>query len=211
VARSSHQAFQRIFDLHFPTAQTAVDATHGKGVFWKGINVKVIGCDLNRDRAKDVISDCRFLPFRAEAFDVGVIDLPFMHDTSPHNGTGLYECYRGVGDWQRFVGLTVAGARELQRVCQQGVIVKCKDGIEAGRYRPIMAALVAELGVPVDMLLFVPDVTLQNDPKWKGVHHFRRKESYFLVYAADKVATPRSHIKYHVQPNPAKKLQGNRA
>jgi hypothetical protein len=31
LARASNQAIQRILTLHFPTAQTAVDATWGKG------------------------------------------------------------------------------------------------------------------------------------------------------------------------------------
>lgn len=183
MARASNEAIQRILDVHFPNATTAINATWGRGVFWKGISqVEVIGCDLEKARARDVVAECGHLPFKNRAFDIGVLDLPFMHDVSPHNGTGLYDCYRGVGNWQRFVDLTVLGARELERVCRQGYAIKCKDGVDSGHYRPIMASLVEALGAPSDLLVFIPDVVLQVDPKWSRVVHFRRRESYFLVY-----------------------------
>ncbi len=182
-ARSSNLAIEMILKLHFPHATTAVDVTWGKGVFWKGIDqVFVTGCDIERGRANPVIADCVRLPFKVDSFDIGVIDLPFMHDTKPRSGTNLHKDYRGIGRSDEFVRLTVLGARELARVVRFGYIIKCKNQVERGSYRHIEAALVSCLGQPLDVLEFLPDVILQNDPKWKSVRHFRNVISKFLIY-----------------------------
>ncbi len=182
-ARSSNSAIQEILKLHFPHATKALDVTWGKGVFWKGIDqVFVTGCDIEMGRAKDVIADCTRLPFKDNSFDIGVIDLPFMHDTKPRSGTNLYNDYRGIGRSDEFVCITVLGARELARVVRLGYIVKCKNQVERGSFRHVEAELVSGLGHPLDVLEFSPDAILQNDPKWKTVNHFRNVVSNFLIY-----------------------------
>ncbi len=186
-AKSSNVAIRQILELHFPNVTTAVDVTWGKGVFWKGIDhAAVVGCDIEMGRAKDVIADCTTLPFKDNSFDVGIIDLPFMHDTKPRSGTNLFRDYRGIGRSDEFIAMTVSGARELARVVRLGYIVKCKNQVERGAFRHIEAELVSSLGHPLDVLEFLPDVTLQNDPKWKTVNHFRNVVSKFLIYAAPK-------------------------
>lgn len=184
TAPASNHAIKLLLEVHFPQARTAIDATCGKGVFWKGLEstVDVTGCDIDPTRARHAVADCQHLPFAGRSFDLGVLDLPFMHDPGANNGHKMFGCYSGMGTWERFVEMTVAGARELQRVCRQGMIIKAKDGIERGQYRPIVATLIAQLGPPWDVLVFVPQATLPHDPKWVNVHHLRRQESYFLVY-----------------------------
>ncbi len=180
--RRSSEAIQAILPLHFPAAKTTVDPTYGKGVFWKGINIAVTGGDLEGSRSKDWVGDCRALPFRDNSFDIGVLDLPFMHDIKAHSGTNLWDDFRGIGSWEKLVSLSCLGAEELGRVCRQGFIIKLKDGIESGQYRPIVSLFISRFKAPYDVLVLVPQVTLATDPKWKTVQHFRRQESYFLVY-----------------------------
>lgn len=181
--RRSSGVIEAIFELHFPVAKTAVDPTYGKGNFWKwegrpeiwagDVAPSVPGC-------QEV--DCRSLPLEDKSYDVGVIDLPFMHDSRPHSGTNLYEDYKGLGSYQKFVNMTADAAMELSRVCRMGYIIKCKDGIESGKFRPIYSMLIQEVGVPFDVVIYVPPITLANDPKWHTIKHFRRQESYFLIY-----------------------------
>lgn len=188
MGTASHEAIKLLLEVHFPNARTAIDTTWGKGVFWRGLeeHISVTGCDIQTGRARDLVANCQHLPFGCESFDLGVLDLPFMHASTPNNSIGFFTRYRGVHSWQHYVSLTVAGARELQRVCRQGMIIKAKDGIERGCYRPSVAALVVELGPPKDVLVFIPNASLPNDPKWVSVQHLRRRESYFLVYETKK-------------------------
>ena len=180
--RRSSEAIQVILDLHFPEAKTVIDPTYGKGVFWKGLDMEVTGGDIEASRSKDFVGSCQSLPFPDDSFDIGALDLPFMHDVKEHPGTNLWHDFRGIGPWQRLIRLSCEGARELDRVCRQGFIVKLKDGIEGGKYRPIIARFIQEFKAPYDVLVFIPRVTLANDPKWKTVQHFRRQESYFLIF-----------------------------
>ena len=181
--KSSNLAIKQILELHFPDARTAIDVTWGKGVFWKGIDqVLVTGCDIEEGRTKDVVADCTQLPFKDNSFDVGVIDLPFMHDTKERTGTSLHGDYRGIGRSDEFISRTITGARELARVVRVGYIIKCKNQVERGAFRHVEADIVASLGNPIDVLEFLPDVTLQTDPKWKTVNHFRNVVSKFLIY-----------------------------
>jgi len=180
--RRSSEPIQAILDLHFPEAKTAIDPTYGKGVFWKGIDIAVTGGDLEFSRSKDFIGSCQNLPFLDSSFDIGVLDLPFMHDVKEHTGTNLWKDFRGIGPWQRLIKLSCEGARELDRVCRQGFIIKLKDGIECGKFRPTVAQFMNEFRTPYDDLVFIPQITLATDPKWKTVQHFRRQESHFLVY-----------------------------
>lgn len=185
--KRSSEPINAILSLHFPTARTIIDPTWGKGVFWrdKEEHIQVTGGDIEAGRTTHWVGDCRFLPFRNDTFDVGVLDPPFMHDVKPHNGTRLHDDYRGIGSYEVFIDLVSDSVLALRSVCRQGFIIKCKDSVERAKYRAIHAHIIAAVGEPSDLLVFVPVTTLQSDPKWKTVQHFRRQESYFLIYKLD--------------------------
>lgn len=186
--KNSSEPIRAILDLHFPDAETAIDPTWGKGVFWRGLGerIQVTGGDIEPGRSTHYVGDCRSLPFPDQSFDIGVLDPPFIHDLKGATGTKLHDDYRGIGTYRAFLELVYEASKELRRVCRRGFIIKCKDSIECGKYRAIHAHVIADVGDPTDILVFVPKVHLANDPKWKTVQHFRRQESYFLVYVTGK-------------------------
>ena len=180
--RRSSEAIKAILNLHFPEAKTAIDPTYGKGVFWRGIDgIAVLGGDVDACKAPHWVGDCRHLPFKGSSFDIGVLDLPFMEDAHAHTGTNLWDDFSGLRG-ASFVDLVYVAAAELRRVCSQGFIIKCKDQVHGWKYNPTHSDIIADIGTPYDVLVFVPQVVLVNDPKWKTIRHFRRQESYFLIY-----------------------------
>ena len=175
-------------ELHFPGAQSVYDGTWGKGTFWKDCrDLRVVGGDIQSARAKTLVADVTNLPLKDRIFDVGVIDLPFMHGKGKNAGAHTFRDFGDIKNQAAFVRQTIDGAVELQRVTRLGFIVKCKDIVESGTLRlshvDVIIGIQQELAVkPADIAVYVPPVVLANDPKWGPPKHFRRQESYFLVY-----------------------------
>ncbi len=192
TARKSNVPIQAIMGLHFPEARVFYDTTWGKGVFWQDFNregASIIGSDIDPEKIPEggFVADCRDIGWPDDCVDVVVVDLPFMHDVKDHSGTRLFADFGGIGNHKTFVSACVLAGLEAHRLSRQGFVIKCKDTIESGHLRfahvDIINELERRLGkLPYDMLVFVPDVHLQNDPKWGSPQHFRRQESYFLVY-----------------------------
>lgn len=179
---------EAIFALHFPQAARVVDLTFGKGRFWKWDHpFEVVGVDI-APVVECLQMDGRNTTFPDQSFDVAVIDPPFMHGGE---GRGSYQSTVGMNaDFSRLrnqrdvLELYARLCLEAKRL-SRGVVVKCKDTIEASKYIDNSRRIASVLGKTgwtlVDKAVLVPAVTLPDDPKWKNQQHFRRQESYFLV------------------------------
>lgn len=192
TARKSNVPIQSIMDLHFPESRCFYDPTWGKGVFWQDFDrdpVFILASDIAPDRLPEhgFVADCRATGIADKSVDVVVIDLPFMHAKNQDVGTRLFADYTGIKSQKEFVSTTVEAAVEARRVARHGFVLKCKDAVESGKLKlshvDIINGVDQEIGKrPHDVLVFVPAVTLANDPKWGPPQHFRRQESYFLIY-----------------------------
>ena len=178
TGRCSSEIIEAIFRLHFPEAKTVVDLTYGRGAFWKWPhNLTIVPYDLER-LGNDGASACG-------RFDVAIVDPPFRHSRSPTPSTiKLEDDFRGLGSQAAITDLYESLIARASVVAARGIIVKVKDTIERGKYvdrRGGIAAILQDWYNLVDIAVFVPSISLSDDPKWKNQLHFRRQESYFLV------------------------------
>lgn len=189
--RSSAPVIEAIFALHFPDTKRVLDMTYGKGVFWKwDYQFELLGVDVAHAEG-GLQADSRHLTMLDDnTFDVAVIDPPFMHGASPggySGGVKLDDYYSRLPSQHDVLSLYEALANEAHRLVTQGMIIKCKDIIESGKYIPMEQWLITDLDDNrdwrlIDKAVYVPPMTLAKDPRWGKQKHFRRQESYFLVF-----------------------------
>lgn len=195
VVKESAPVVQAIMSLHFPLVQTVYDPTWGHGRFWDwSTPFQLIGSDIDTKRAKDFIADIRYCPVLGNSVDVVILDPPFYPDrkkqfrgkrgieygTVPSLGWGG-ERYEQVRE------LYFAAIDEALRISKRGLVVKCKDMLYSQTPCWIHSDIIAYTGTkyelrPEDMAVQVFDGTLISDPRWKTQRHFRRQESYWLIY-----------------------------
>ena len=187
TGKHSSEVIQAIFNLHFPTVSRVLDMTYGKGNFWKWpYRFSLTGADIAHDKG-GLQADSRRLPFDDASFDVAVIDPPFMHGATANgysSTVGLNRDFSRLCSQAVVLTLYKALLQEAYRLVSVGVVVKCKDIIESGKFAHMSAkvsAALEEVGFVLDdKVVFVPDIVLARDPRWKQ-WHFRRQESYFLI------------------------------
>lgn len=197
--KNSAKCLQTLVDFHFPNAKLILDPTYGKGAFWKGYHKSVVGGDVDPVCAKDYVGDARHLPYQDHSIDLVVLDPPFFPGDAYQSLAGkVYDTAHILRDFSYItefakddsfgiVKFNINLLLEAQRTSKLGIILKCKNIIH--RTKPVwtQAMIIAEFhkltGIyPEDMAVFVPDIVLVKDPKWKNQMHLRRQESYFLVY-----------------------------
>ena len=192
LVKESAPVLEAIFKLHFPKAETVLDATYGHGRFWLwDYKFKLTGTDIDPDRAKDAVCSFEQLTFTDKSFDVVVLDPPFFEKQAHWQeskrgveyGTNLNYDNKCNGTIDTYMN----GISEAFRVCKSGIIVKCKDMIYSGKsvwiHNIIMNKVAQKFGIfPYDKAIQIFDGTLITSPTWKTQHHFRRQESYYLIY-----------------------------
>ncbi len=87
---TNDEVFPQVVKLYVPPRAKVADVTYGKGIFWKGIDVRQFELhptDLNQG------VDSRALPYEAGSLDVVVFDPPYMHTPggTAHNGHQNFE------------------------------------------------------------------------------------------------------------------------
>jgi len=92
---TNDEVFPQVVRLYVPPRAKVADVTYGKGIFWKGIDVKQFEfhpTDLNRG------VDSRALPYQAGSLDVVVFDPPYMHTPggTVHNGHQNFVQYHRI-------------------------------------------------------------------------------------------------------------------
>lgn len=206
---------QDIFRLHFPTATRVLDATYGKGRFWRwdseavlGHPLVVTGVDLNPPeearRAPPAGGlyqyDYRNLAdlFAPGQFDVICFDPPFVFTP----GIGRMAAARG------FLGreVSIANPQMLlehyarvfaqRALASQGLILKGQDLIvrepDWWSFHVYGLARSMGLGEPTDMLIQHSPRPRMRDPRWKRQRYFRRVHGLYLIYTFPQATTKRS-------------------
>lgn len=114
-----------------------LDPTYGYGTFW-GVwrPDELVACDL--DPTKSPIGrsiDFTHLPWPARSFRASVFDGPYKLNGTPTDGVderfGVHQSTR----WQDRMALLRAGVREVARVTDEYLLVKCQDQVVSGKIR----------------------------------------------------------------------------
>jgi len=204
--QSSGPIIESLMQIHFRDAETVLDPTYGRGVFWRNLMdypwYKVYATDRDPDRSAIAHSikwpfitplppmDVTNLDIEDKTYDVGVFDPPFLAQVSDGKAD-MESKYSTVKSQAAALALYSQGMKELVRVCRLGMIVKCKDGVSSGRYWPV-EAIVTMKGSKLcgrhleDKAVFVPACQRVSSGKWRSQQHLRRDESYFLLWRFDK-------------------------
>ena len=135
IQGNNTKLIEEVSKLFLDRDRIIVDITYGKGLFWKGINLDVIGSDKRGN--VDLKADFRMLPYKSESVDVVVFDPPYMHGGKTVKKS-INQCYQNENTSHESVirnyGLGILeGARILKK--RGKIFVKCQDEIESGRQR----------------------------------------------------------------------------
>lgn len=190
------EALDRLFDIHAVNAVDILDATHNKGVMWKGCSRQpTITNDIDRQWYTTMNEDCRSIPLPAGSLDVIVFDPPHLPAAvASAESSGIEHRQYGLGgqeDWRQgdnivplFDGFLVEAKRLLR---PDGVVfAKLVDFVHNHRYQwqHVEFVLAAQaVGMTACDLIVKVDPTSANlkSSKWKRVHHMRRAHTYWFV------------------------------
>ena len=190
---TNDEVFPQILKLYVAPKSKVADVTYGKGVFWKGVDVKqyrLVATDIKTG------VDCRHLPYKTRSIDCIVFDPPYMHTPggTAHINHQNYEAYYSNNEalsrskyHEAVLDLYFDAAKEAFRVLRnEGVyIVKCQDEVCANRQRLTHVEIinfVEKLGFITEDLFVV---VRRNNPGVSRVIkqvHARKNHSYFLVF-----------------------------
>jgi hypothetical protein len=168
-----------------------LDATYGRGTFWKdwpahaGVGIRnFVGADVAPQHEGIYAVDNRAMPWDPESFDVVVYDPPHITDSSPR---GQYaERYATTGHGENISAQFPAFLREAHRVLQDGgiVLAKIADMVHQGRaqWQHVDFIIAAQqAGFTVCDLIIKTRNAVMNDPKWKRVLHARKSHCFWIV------------------------------
>lgn len=202
VKGSNADLFPDILKLYVPKGSVILDATYGRGVFWKKVNQEendylLIKNDIDT-KFIDTVSfhyDCRKLPsYWKEFFDAVAIDLPYLYVGGFR--TLRYSLDAGYGNKERankgIYGVKAVdqmhydAMREAYRVLKpKGVLIlKCMDQVQSG----------IQVWQHVTYLNYGEEIGFRNEDLFVLMHsgmplmrhkrqlHARRNHSYALVF-----------------------------
>jgi len=205
VVMSAHisgnsDVFKQILDLHVPIGAKIADVTYGNGIFWK--NVDLSKYDLTPSDLSTG-TDCRNLPYENDAYDVIVLDPPYMEGLLRNNvshkaGSSSYSAFREYysnGDeknndgpkWHKAVtDLYFKAGIEAFRVLKKNgiLIVKCQDEVSANKQWLTHVEIInhyEKLGFYTKDLFVVVRQNKASISCLKKQVHARKNHSYFLI------------------------------
>jgi SAM-dependent methyltransferase len=173
-----------------------LDSTVNGGRFWRGLEWKIVGMDIDPNHHPDVVGDNTDMPFGDASFDVVVYDPPHI----PNQGKDHSK------DFNTRFGLTLKSpkeegysfafmyppfVKEAYRVLRPEGILLCKiaDYVHGHRYQWAHIDLIqaaSKVGFcPCDCIVKVRRGPI-IDPRWKKAHHARRQHCYWLIFRKSK-------------------------
>ncbi len=185
---SSSDLIDKILGVCFPDATTVLDATVGKGNFWKTVpdGITVTGMDIDRSRKPDLVGDFMHLPFRDDAFDVAVFDPPYLTDNGEDSMMrSRFGSYPSVGDLRV---ATMMGTYEAWRVARVGVIVKTMTYIHASRLVRMPTWVEASIGTDLYDEVYLESPSKVQDRRWteKGNQlSVRSNATHWMIFRKD--------------------------
>lgn len=201
--RTSADVIERIFAEHFPGVESVLDATYGRGTFWKwpwrDAGISLTGSDLYApeptENRPDAFVRLDFTAFPDHAdwhwFDVVVFDPPFTAqgpNTRPaerHNDR--YGSTRDLPGAPPNIGAVrdgfVKGIRECATIARCGLIVKAQDVVEGGDLHPnVILAANAIVRAGFNIVEWVPfNPPRRKQPPGRRVTGLGGRPSVFLV------------------------------
>jgi hypothetical protein len=204
------EVFPKVLSLHVPEGALVADVTYGKGVFWKNVtrtHYRIFASDVHTEAMLQ--ADCRYLPYKCDAFDCVVLDPPYMEsllrEEEQHRGAvGTHVAFRsayrgGVPDnghnktdepkkWHAAVlDLYVRAGVEAYRILRKGgiLIVKCQDEVSAGKQWLTHVEIVnsyVQMGFYAKDLFVLVRTNKPGVSRIKKQLHARKNHSYFLVF-----------------------------
>lgn len=160
-----------------------LDPTYGYGTFWTEWRpMQLVACDLNPEKSPiGHAVDFTALPWPDRRFKASVFDPPYKLNGTPSAGRpGDIDERFGVDvggrDWKARMRLIVAGAKEVARVTDEYLLVKCQDQVVSAKIRwqtRVVEDAVAPLGFGLkdrfDFLGFRPQPEVKNQLNaWRG-------------------------------------------
>lgn len=124
---------------YLQTDWITLDPTYGYGTFWSEWRPEhLIATDLNSTKSPRGISiDFTALPWSSQVFDAAVFDPPYKLNGTASDTGGVDERF-GVDDnlgWRDRMDLILRGAREVARVTDKMLLVKCQDQVVSSKKR----------------------------------------------------------------------------
>lgn len=181
------ELFPQILDVYLPENSKILDATCGKGVFWRDVNRKkyhIILSDLKQG------IDLANIPMPDDSLDGFVIDPPYM----PTEYTGIKEFsdYYGIErqfadkKWHKAVLQNYYdGIDEANRLLKREgcLIVKCQDMVCANRQVLVHCDVIdySKKYFTCEDIFVLVQSNRRPHPK-KNQVHARKNHSYFLVF-----------------------------
>ena len=134
------QAIHDLYRLGYLRDSDAIlDVTWGEGAFWNTWTpARLVGTDLDPERARDQVADFTNLSFENNSFDVVVFDPPYKLNGTSQKGDARDIRYGVAGDYRprRDVQASInAGIGEGARVARRVLLVKCQDQTSSGSRR----------------------------------------------------------------------------
>lgn len=183
-----------ILEIHAVNNPLILDVTYNSGKMWKGLDLEVTKCDINKHFPIDVNCDFLFLPFKPNTFDVIVFDpphLPNCSDTKTSNkqfvdNYGLNNIGCSYREGKNVSGYFVPFLLQAMPVLTTNGILLCKicDLINCSQYQwqhVDFINAVRDLGyIACDMVIKSRKSKLISG-KWKQVKHFRKNHSYWII------------------------------
>ena len=204
--------FPQILRLHVAEGAKIADVTHGKGVFWRKVNLskyQLFASDIKTG------VDCRKLPYSNGEMDCVVLDPPYMeglyrtddslagrgtHETFQENYTHGTRPDEISAKWHDAVlEMYVQAAIEAKRVLRPGgcLIVKCQDEVSAGVQRLTHVEIILNLSL---LGFYAKDLFVLTRANRPGVSRVikqlpaRKNHSYFIVFVKGATKAKRASI-----------------
>lgn len=186
--------------IHAVADPDILDATHNRGVMWKGLKYRVTTNDVDEQFDTDLTLDCRNMDIVPDSsFDVIAFDPPHLpaHAASA-NSSGIERLQYGLtehGDYRQGDNVSPLFApflHEAKRILRpEGIVIaKLADFVHNHRYQwshvDFINAAFAEGMTPCDVIVKRdPAASNLKSSKWENVKHFRRAHCYWIVVRRD--------------------------
>lgn len=163
-----------------------LDATYGKGYFWKNLGGPRIAIDKTPLAPGVIPAQFEALPFKTGVFRSVVFDPPFFASTGREHVMKVRyrSSYRNMVElWDSYRQALTEFARVLGR---SGIlVVKCQDSVHGRKQFPVLAHLVV---FAETLRMFVQDIFILTNTHvpiaWNHhrQNHARKFHSYFIVF-----------------------------
>lgn len=180
VGSSNAEILSDILDLYSEDGWRILDATWGRGVFWKQTpRAPFAALDIENRKGVNVQGSFLALPFGPASFDMVVFDPPYKLTGTP---AGI-DRYRNTS-YKNVESLYRGGMRECYRVLRSGgiMVVKCMDQVVSGKqnWQHILVKTMAGDMEGEDLFVLVRSPRPQ--PPGRTQRHALKGHSFFWVF-----------------------------